>query len=277
MVPAGALGAGPDDARGIYAGLIGVVVGVTFFAGYLWWRDTRRELELAQLRSDFVASVSHELKTPLTSVQMLAETLRLRELGRPERHEYLDLILSESNRLGRLLRNVLDFAQVEKGTRVYQPQPVQLGAVLEAVSHVLQQPLQEKHLALEVSGEAALELNADPDALEQAVLNLLYNAIKYSHPGGRIAVQTRREEREAVIEVVDQGVGIHPREHRRIFERFYRAPEAHNRRIPGTGLGLALVKHIVEGHGGRVAVESAPGKGSTFAIRLPLPGIPRPT
>jgi two-component system phosphate regulon sensor histidine kinase PhoR len=208
---------------------------------------------------------------------MLAETLRLRELGRPERHEYLDLILSESNRLGRLLKNVLNFAQVEKGTRVYQPEPVKLGAVLEAVPHVLQQPLQEKRLVLEVTGDDDLELNADPDALEQAVLNLLYNAIKYSPPGGRIALRTRRDARDALIEVADQGVGIHPREHRRIFDRFYRVPEAHNRRVPGTGLGLALVKHIVEGHGGRVMVESAPGKGSTFTIRLPLPDAARPT
>lgn len=277
VVPRAALSSGLGDTRGFYAWLIVVVVGVTLFGGYLWWRDTRRELKLAQLRSDFVASVSHELKTPLTSVQMLAETLRLRELGGPERHEYLDLILSESNRLGRLLKNVLDFAQVEKGTRVYQPGPVKLGAVLEALPQVLRQPLQEKRLVLEVSGDADLEVNADPEALEQAVLNLLYNAIKYSPPGGRIALRIRREARAAVIEVADQGVGIHPREHRRIFERFYRAPEEHNRRVPGTGLGLALVKHIIESHGGQVTVESAPAKGSTFTIRLPLPGAARPT
>jgi len=101
-------------------------------------------------------------------------------------------------------------------------------------------------------------------------LNLLYNAIKYSHPDGRIEMRVEPVEQEAVIQVHDYGVGIHHRDHQRIFERFYRAPEEHNRRIPGTGLGLSLVKHIVEAHGGRVTVESAPGTGSTFAIHLPL-------
>jgi signal transduction histidine kinase/tetratricopeptide (TPR) repeat protein len=262
---------GSEPQLRLYSALIVLVVGVTLFGAYLWWRDTRRELKLAEMRSDFVSSVSHELKTPLTSVQMLAETMRIRDVAPKERNEYLDLILSESERLGRLLKNVLDFSQIEKGTKVYQLEPVELGPVIDAAVCLVQRPLREKHLELAVLNNGAdIALNADRDALEQAVLNLLYNAIKYSGKDGRIELRVERVSSEAVIQVRDYGVGVHPRDHERIFERFYRAPEDHNRRIPGTGLGLSLVKHIVESHGGRVTVESAPGQGSTFAIHLPV-------
>lgn len=264
----------PPDAgpRRLYTGLIALVLGFTLFGAYLWWRDTRRELRVAALRSDFVSSVSHELKTPLTSVRMLAETLRIRDIAAPERNEYLDLILSESERLGRLLKNVLDFSQMEKGARGYQLEPVALGRVIETAVSIVQRPLEEKKLELAVSNQhSEVILQADREALEQALLNLLYNAIKYSPTGGRIELRTTYDAREVQISVRDYGLGIHPRDHERIFERFYRTPDEHNRRIPGTGLGLALVKHIVEGHRGSVTIQSAPGAGSTFSIHLPAP------
>jgi signal transduction histidine kinase len=202
---------------------------------------------------------------------MLAETLRLRNLDGAERSEYLDLIMTESERLGRLLNNVLDFARLEKGVKTYQMDRVGLEPIIAAAVRCIQQPLREKHIQLQVSGAGDnVILHADRDALEQALLNLLHNAVKYSHNGGLVEVLTARHHLEVLIQVRDHGVGIHLRDHHRIFERFYRAPEEHNRRIPGTGLGLALVKHIIEAHGGRVSVESVPGQGSTFSLRLPL-------
>src|SRR5262249_542368 len=190
-----------------YAALIVLVVGITLFGAYLWWRDTRRELTLAEMRSDFVSSVSHELKTPLTSVQILAEPLPIPHVTPKERNEYLDLILYESERMSRLLKNVLDFSQVEKGTKVYQLEPIELKLIMEAAVRLVQRPLREKNLTLEVSHRSAdLVVNADRDALEQALLNLLYNAIKYSHKDGRIELRPERTDREAAIHVRDFGL-----------------------------------------------------------------------
>lgn len=271
LMPEGAFILTEGGTRLLHSTLILFVIGITLFGAYLWWRDTRRELRLASLRSDFVSSVSHELKTPLTSVRMLAETIRLRPLEPAQRNEYLDLILGETERLGRLLKNVLDFAIIEKGVKVYQRQPERLRPIVEAAARCIQQPLQEKDLDLRCSlPEPDIIVNADRDALEQALLNLLHNAIKYSPKAALIELTAERVGSQAQIRVRDGGVGIHPRDHQRIFERFYRAPEEHNRTIPGTGLGLALVKHIIEGHAGGVTVESAPGQGSTFTLALPM-------
>lgn len=254
-----------------YLLLMALVIGITLFGAHLWARDTRRELQLAALRSGFVSSVSHELKTPLTSMQMLAETIRTRELPPSDRNEYLDLMLAESQRLGRLLNNVLDFSQIEQGERVYHRQPIALQRVVAAAERLARHAMREKNLCLHAPPVSAeLRVNVDPDALEQALLNLLYNAVKYSPRDRRIELTVEAAGDEAAITVRDFGVGIHPRDHDRIFERFYRANEVHNRRIPGTGLGLALVKHIAEGNGGRVALQSAPGGGSAFTIHLPL-------
>lgn len=255
---------------GIYASIIVLVVGITLYGAYLWTLNTRRETHLAQMRSDFVASVSHELKTPLTSIQMLTETLRRRPLEPAERTEYLDLIFQETQRLGRLLKNVLDFSKVEQGSRTYDLVALNLRDIVELARRTAEQPMREKNIDFVVVNELDIELMADADALEQALLNLLYNALKYSPDHSAIELRTDCVKGQAVISVTDQGIGIPAREHERIFERFYRVPEEHNRRIAGTGLGLALVKHIAEGHGGRVTVRSAPGAGSTFCICLPI-------
>lgn len=245
----------------------------TLLAGYLLWRDVQRDLRLAEMRSQFVSSVTHELKTPLTAIRMFTETLRLdEEVDRQTRLEYLDTILHESERLSRLVDNVLDFGKIERGKKMYRFQPVRLEEVVEEAARAAQYPLELAGFALEIVTQPDLPpVAADSDALQQAILNLLTNAMKYSGKSRRIGLRLDRENGHARIHVVDQGVGIAPEEQERIFERFYRAPTAENQHIPGTGLGLTIVAHIAKAHGGGVEVASRLGSGSSFTIHLPLP------
>jgi signal transduction histidine kinase len=253
-----------------------VVVTVALFGTHVLVHGVRRELRLAALRTQFVSSVSHELKTPLTAIRMFADSLRM---GRPAdpaaRAEYLDTIISESERLTRLLNNVLDFSKLERGAARYQFRPVYLQDVLAAAARAVSYPLAQQGFELQTAIDQSLRpVRADADAMQQAVLNLLSNAIKYSGEARWIGLGLRAENGHAVVEVHDHGLGIPAREHRRIFDKFYRVPPAAGQEIPGTGLGLTLVEHVVHAHGGAVEVDSAPGKGSTFRLRLPLESNP---
>jgi signal transduction histidine kinase len=203
---------------------------------------------------------------------MFAETLRE---GRIEqegaRKEYLDTIVNESERLTRLVDNVLDFSRIERGQKTYRLRPISLEAVVRAAARAVQYPLTSQGFRLTMDVDEGLpRARGDPDALEQAVLNLLTNAIKYSGDSREIGLQLRRVGDGAEIQVVDRGIGIPPEEQERIFGKFYRVPTRENELLPGTGLGLTLVEHVARAHGGRVAVESRPGAGSTFSIRIPL-------
>jgi signal transduction histidine kinase len=248
------------------------VLVLTAFAAYMLWRDVRREVRVAELRSQFVSSVSHELKTPLTAIRMFAETLRM---GRPidpvRRDEYLDTIVNESERLTRLLNNVLDFSRIERGRKSYRFAQHDLPAIVQTAARAMQYPLAQQGFELRV--DVACELppvRSDPDALEQAILNLVANALKYSGDSRTIELRLARVGSHAVVSVRDWGIGIAPADQRHIFEKFYRVPTSENRRIPGTGLGLTLVEHIVRSHGGFVTVDSSPDAGSTFSLHLPL-------
>ncbi len=255
-----------------YPAVLLLAVSVTLFGSYLLWRDVRRELQLADLRSQFVSSVSHELRTPLTSIRMFAESLRMGRPAEPAaKAEYLDTIIHESERLTRLLNNVLEFSKVEQGTSVYRLVPTSLAEVASAAARALEFPLHQQGFTFRLDvPERAPVVNADADALQQAVLNLLGNSMKYSAENRVIDLRVLQRNGHAVIEVEDAGVGIAREEHARIFDKFYRAPTAANQLIAGTGLGLALVAHIARVHGGHVEVRSAPGEGSTFAIHLPV-------
>ena len=258
--------------RSFYLIALFLVLCVTLFGAYFLWRDVGRELQMAEMRSQFIASVSHELKTPLTAVRMFAESLRL---GRPAdsqaKAEYLDTIVNESHRLTRLLNNVLDFSKIERGERTYRKERTSLSEIVRAAAQAMQYPLTQQgfHLKVNVADDLP-DIQADRDAIEQAILNLLSNAVKYSGESRQIDLRVQKSDGCAVIEVSDQGVGIDPAQQKQIFERFYRVPSEENRRIPGTGLGLALVFHIAKAHGGRVAVRSLLGQGSTFSVYLPL-------
>jgi len=249
-----------------------LVLCATLFGAYFLWRDVGRELRMAEMRSQFIASVSHELKTPLTAIRIFAETLRMDRLKDSQtKTEYLETIVNECHRLTRLLNNVLDFSKIEKGKRTYRKEPASLTEIVNAAVQATQYPLKQQDFHLNVQMEEELpDINVDRDAIGQAILNLLSNAMKYSGESRQIELRVYKKDSNVVIEVSDQGIGINPAQQKRIFEKFYRVPSEQNQRIPGTGLGLALVFHIVKAHEGHVEVRSAAGEGSTFSIHLPL-------
>jgi signal transduction histidine kinase len=249
-----------------------LILVLTILSGYLFLRGVNRELQMAELRSHFVASVSHELKTPLTAIRMFAETLVLgRARDETARSEYLETIVNESERLARLVDNVLDFSKIEQGKKIYRMRLAGLPGVVRSAARAMQYPLSQQGFELKVSVDDHLPpVSADADALEQAILNLLSNALKYSKDSRQIELCCGRKDGHAVIAVTDHGIGISPDDQTRIFEKFYRVRSTDTDSIAGTGLGLTLVKHIAAAHGGLVDVQSVPGEGSTFSIRIPF-------
>ena len=258
--------------RPVYVAALAVVLSAALFGAYLFWRDVQREVRLADLRTQFVSSVSHELKTPLTAIRMFAETLQLGRSVRPEvSQEYLDTIVNESERLTRLLNNVLDFSKIEQGTKTYRLVPQSPATLVRTAVKATQYLLAQQGFALHLRVADDLPpIAADADAIQQAILNLLSNAMKYSGDGRAIDVELSRDDECVVIGVTDRGIGIPASEQQRIFEKFYRVQSRDHQHVPGTGLGLTLVNHVARAHGGSVTVRSAPGEGSTFSLRLPL-------
>ena len=258
--------------RWFYIAALILVVGIAWSGGYFFWQNVQRDLRIAEMRSQFVSSVSHELKTPLTSIRMFAETLLLGRMPRPERRaEYLETIVNESERLTRLINNVLDFSKIEQGTKTYRLQSQPLADIIQSTARVMEYPLLQEGFELRLDLDPSVPpLDVDRDAMQQAILNLLSNAMKYSGASRSIELTLRKTEAEVRISVTDRGIGIAPADHARIFQKFYRSatPEIH--RIPGTGLGLTVVEHVAAAHGGRVTVSSTPGEGSTFSIVLPI-------
>jgi len=256
----------------MYAAGLALVIGFTMLGGYLLLRDVNRDMRVAEMRSQFVASVSHELKTPLTAIRMFAETLALGRSKDPRMQtEYLETIVNECERLARLVDNVLDFSKIEQGKKIYRMQPTNLAQVARSAARTMQYPLSQQGFSLRVSiDDEVPELPADADAMEQAILNLLTNAMKYSGEARDIELRLARQNGAAVIEVQDHGLGIPREEQARIFEKYYRVRAPETMLVAGTGLGLTLVSHIVNAHGGRLELSSEPNTGSTFSILLPL-------
>jgi signal transduction histidine kinase len=257
-----------------YLGLVGGLVLVMLVGVVATYRGAARERELGKLKSDFVSTVSHELKTPLTSIRMFGEMLREGVgAGDPERQRrYQDVIVRESERLGRLIANVLDFSQIERGARRYDPKLVEAAALAGEAVETFQRLAdgEGRALGLEVEeGAAHAHVAADREAMVQSLLNLLSNAAKYGGKDAPVLVRVAARLTEVRIAVVDRGPGIAEVDQKRIFREFWRAPEARRSGVEGTGLGLALVKKHVEAHGGRIEIASAPGQGATFTLVLP--------
>jgi signal transduction histidine kinase len=249
-------------------GLLGVLV----LAGtYVVARAVSRELTVARLQSDFVSAVSHEFRTPLTTLRQLTELLLDRRVVEPERrHTYLEALARQTERLQRLVESLLDFGRIEAGTSPYRLAPLELGPFVRSVVREFADDPAAGGSRIETYIDDHLPLAAgDPDALRNALWNLLDNAVKYSSTGSAIHVRVRHRKEGVVIQVEDRGLGIARQEQRDIFRKFVRGSAAIRERIKGTGIGLAMVQHIVTAHGGTVAVESQPGRGSTFTIALP--------
>jgi signal transduction histidine kinase len=240
----------------------------------LVWANVRRELKLSRLKSDFVANVSHELKTPLALIRLFAETLELGRVPSPEKEQqYHRIINKESRRLSQLINNILDFSRIEAGRKEYRFVRGDLAAVVRDVVDAYRFQIEQHGFALRLDVADDLpDMEIDPEALSQALINLLNNAIKYSPNEKSIAVAVRREGERVLVSVADRGIGIPKSDQKRIFEKFFRVESSVVHTTKGSGLGLALVQHIVEAHGGRVEVTSAPGEGSTFTLSLPVRG-----
>jgi signal transduction histidine kinase len=237
--------------------------------------------ELDRLKDEFISTVTHELRTPLTSVRSLAEILRdTPDLEAPEKQQFTELIVRETQRLTRLISQVLDLQKIEAGRMEWQSVPVDPSEVIRDAVAATDQLVREKGIRLEVEVPEDLPLmTGDPDRLMQVLVNLLSNAVQFCPDrDGRIALRAgATADGEAVwMSVSDNGIGIPEKDQGIIFEKFRQVKDPGRGRPRGTGLGLSIVRRIVEQHGGTIGVESAPGRGATFLFRLPVEGAPGP-
>jgi two-component system phosphate regulon sensor histidine kinase PhoR len=233
------------------------------------FHDVTEIHRLEGIRRDFVANVSHELRTPLTAIRGFAETLRGSEVPAEQRRQYLDVILRHADRLRALIEDLLELSRIEGGTRGLALEPLDAAGLARDLLRDLKPRLDAGRLQGEVKAGPAPRVLADRRALEQVLLNLLDNAIKYSDPGGRIEISVSGTPPWVRIDVTDSGIGIPEADQARIFERFYRVEKARSRDLGGTGLGLAIVKHLVQAQDGEVFVTSREGQGTTFSVRFP--------
>ena len=273
-----------------FGGLI-LVSALAALAGLLAaWRAFQRQLRLNELKSNFVSSVSHELRAPIASVRLMAESLERGRIIEPSKQrEYFGFIVQECRRLSGLIENVLDFSRIEQGRKQYEFEPTDLAALVTQTVKVMETYAAERQVSLVLnltSGAATWQAEADGKALQQALVNLIDNAIKHSPKGQTVTVGLEMQgtetnpapdaptlaptQRVFHLWVEDHGPGIPPTEQEKIFERFYRLGSELRRETQGVGIGLSIVKHIVQAHDGRVRVLSSPGQGSRFTLELPL-------
>jgi len=235
------------------------------------FHDITRLRRLEQVRSDFVANVSHEVKTPVSAIKAAVETLLDDPGADPEdTQRFLKMVARQADRLDTIVEDLLSLARIEQGAEAIaaelQPEPVR--NVLTAAIETTSARATEMNTTVEMRCDAKLCAMINEPLLEQALVNLIDNAIKYSPKGSNVEVEVLEQDQQVVIKVIDEGRGIEPDHLPRIFERFYRTDRARSRELGGTGLGLSIVKHVAEAHAGRVTVDSFPGSGSVFAIHL---------
>jgi signal transduction histidine kinase len=261
---------------------LGLLVAVLVFAigmgSWLIVRSLNSELKLARQKTDFVGNVSHELKTPLTSIRMFSELLAEGRVADPaKQRSYLDIITAEAARLTRLINNVLDFSRMERGEKKYHFQPCDLVEVVRAAAQTFRPHLEANGFKFDCTlPDAPISLHGDADALSQIIVNLLSNAEKYSNGGKEITLQLGRRETplpHAEIRVLDRGSGVPRGSEEKVFEKFYRAHDSLSSGVQGSGLGLTIARQIAHAHGGDVVYEPRAGGGSCFILRLPIKPI----
>ena len=258
--------------RGIYFYMFILIAGILVFGLILTIRSFTREMELSRMKSDFVSTVSHEFKSPLTSIRQIAEMLHAGRVPSEERRQkYYDVLLEQSERLSLLTENVLSFAKMEEGKREFVFEQADIKTLLMKIVSTIQDRVRHDGFEIEAKIEKSLlPIMADVSALTQAVNNLIDNAVKYSGDSKKVIVRAYNDEQRVVIAVRDFGVGIKKEEKSKVFDRFYRGGDELTRTVKGSGLGLTLVKQIVEAHKGSIQLESEPGKGSVFSMKLPI-------
>lgn len=235
-------------------------------------RMISKEMALAKLKSDFVSNVSHELRTPLALIRLYAETLELGRINtQDKKHQYYRIIRKESERLTALINNILDFSRIEAGRKEYEFRETDIAELVRNTLDSYRYQVEQQGFSLEENIEGNLPtVYVDREAIARALVNLVNNALKYSSDEKFLGVKLYKDQGAVKLEVVDHGIGIERRDQTKIFEKFYRAgdPLVHNTK--GSGLGLSLVQHITQAHGGDIEVESTPGHGSKFTLSLPV-------
>lgn len=248
-----------------FAMVIVSLIVILVLGSYLSTQNIQKEMEVTRLKNEFVSTVSHELKTPLASIRLLAERLlKLTPSDTEKQKEYLDLILKQSYHLSHLIGNILDFSKLETGKEKYVFEKTNLKELVNQTINDYPYKLIRPDCTLEVAISGDLEdYHVDKQAISRAIVNLLDNALKFSPESGKVNIKVDGSDNAVNIEVTDQGKGIEEKEKEKIFERFYHKGQ-------GTGLGLTLVRHIIaDGHKGKIEVNSAPGNGASFKITIP--------
>lgn len=256
-------------------GLSAALAAVLLSGVLLALRTASRAMRLSQMKSDFVSNVSHELRTPLASIRVFGELLRLGRVDNLDRaREYGDYIETESRRLTQLINNILDFSSIDSGRKSYHFERAEVADVVAETLKTFEVRLRQSGFVIRFERPAAAlpPVRLDPGAIAQSLSNLLDNAVKYANGGKDITVRVAQQGAWAVISVTDQGIGIPRPEQKKIFDRFHRVATGLVHDVKGSGLGLSIVRHIVEAHRGKVTVESKVGEGSTFSIHLPIDG-----
>lgn len=260
----------PSLRRNVYILVVVVVMAVLFFGGFMAIKSTAKELELARLKSDFVSTVSHEFRTPLMSIRYLSEMLDTgRVKGEDKKKIYYGKISNESERLSRLIENMLDYSKIEAGMKKYQFESLSVEDIVWNVAKRFEEYHAHKPLTLNVEITDNLpSINADREGISRAVFNLLDNAVKYSGKDPVIYFRARCEGSDLFLEVQDSGSGISLDEQNKVFGKFYRSADSIQKNIEGSGIGLTLVHHIVRAHGGEVFLESDVGTGTKVTLKL---------
>lgn len=259
----------------IYGTLLGVIVFLMVLGSLLIVRDISREAETTRAKTEFVHNISHELKTPLTLIRLYSETLqRKAKLPEKEKQDAYEIITKESERLSHLINNVLDFSRIEMGRKEFNFRRDNFAQVIGETLESYRYHLEKKGFNVIADINSNLpEMDFDVEAISSVLVNLLSNAIKFSPRKKEVTVRLFRDGENAVLEVEDKGIGIASKDLSRIFDRFYRCEHHVVSETRGSGLGLTLVRHIIEAHGGWIDVESEPDKGSVFTITLPFAGL----
>jgi two-component system phosphate regulon sensor histidine kinase PhoR len=250
--------------------LLALAVGISATALGFMHRIVRQERRLGELKSQFVSSVSHELRAPVGSIRLMAEALHEGRVTGEAAGDFHRLIAGEGARLSHLVENVLDFARIEEGRKRYRFEEADLRQLAADVIRLMEPLATERGVKLRTELADCIA-TVDPAAIRQALVNLLDNALKFSPPGGTVTVTLTANAGAWSLAVRDEGPGIPATEHERIFERFHRLGNELRRETQGTGIGLSIVKHIVQAHGGRIEVNSRPGEGSVFTIKTEDP------
>jgi len=252
--------------------LIGLLTLVLILGAWIVYRNIKKEVELAQIKSDFVANVSHELRTPLSLISMFSETLEMdRVKSEEKKREYYSIISQEANRLSKIVNSILNFSKMEAGKRQFNFVESYLNDVAENVYRSYKFHLEQKGFTLNLMKDETIPIiKIDEEAVSEAIVNLVDNAVKYSDNKKEIIIRTGQENNFAFVEVEDKGIGIPERDQKKIFEKFFRVSSGNIHNVKGSGLGLSIVKYIMDAHKGRIDLFSEVDKGSKFHLEFPL-------